>query len=254
MKVLIVEDEIAASDNLTYILKSINAEIEVLDVLDSIAGAIDYFSRPTEAVLVFMDIHLSDGISFEIFEKVKIEIPIIFTTAYDQYAVKAFKVNSLDYLLKPISEEDMLLAMDKFETFSTNSEAIENQLKGVLSLLQASNNTNYKLSYLIQKRDELIPIKVADIAYFFIDMGIVKAVTFEKQVYTLNKKLETIEEELDPTNFSRVNRQYILNKQSIDKLKFHFNGKLIVDVHPKTEERIIVSKLKASEIKAWLNS
>ncbi|MDG1804956.1 LytTR family DNA-binding domain-containing protein [Flavicella sp.] len=254
MKVVIVEDEIAASDNLTYILKSINSEIEVLNVIDSVADAIDYFSNPTEAVLVFMDIHLADGISFEIFEKVKIEIPIIFTTAYDQYAIQAFKVNSLDYLLKPVSEEDMEGALQKYEKASANSVAIEDQLKGVMSLLQASTNNNYKLSYLIQKRDELIPIKVADIAYFFIDMGIVKAVTFEKQEYTLNKKLETIEEELDPTNFTRVNRQYILNKQSIDKLKFHFNGKLIVDVHPKTEERIIVSKLKASEIKAWLNS
>lgn len=253
MKVVIVEDEIAASDNLTYILKSINPEIDVLTVIDSVADAIDYFSEPTEAVLVFMDIHLADGISFEIFEKVKIEIPIIFTTAYDQYAIQAFKVNSLDYLLKPISEEDMKVSLEKFEKSSENSDLIENQLKGVLSLLQASNN-NYKLSYLIQKRDELIPIKVSDIAYFYIEMGIVKAVTFDKQEYTLNKKLETIEEELDPSNFSRVNRQYVVNKQSIDKLKFHFNGKLIVEVHPKTEERIIVSKLKASEIKAWLNS
>lgn len=113
MKVVIVEDEIAASDNLTYILKSINSEIEVLNVIDSVADAIDYFSNPTEAVLVFMDIHLADGISFEIFEKVKIEIPIIFTTAYDQYAIQAFKVNSLDYLLKPVSEEDMEGALQK---------------------------------------------------------------------------------------------------------------------------------------------
>lgn len=180
MKVVIVEDEIAASDNLTYILESINPAIEVLTVIDSVSDAIEYFSKDTEAVLVFMDIHLADGISFEIFEKVKIEIPIIFTTAYDQYAIQAFKVNSLDYLLKPISEEDMSGALDKFNKSAVTSTEIESQLKGVLSLLQNTNN-NYKLSYLIQKRDELIPIKVSDIAYFFIDMSIVKAVTFDKQ-------------------------------------------------------------------------
>ncbi|WP_152286698.1 LytR/AlgR family response regulator transcription factor [Flavicella marina] len=253
MKVVIVEDEIAASDNLSHILKSIRPEIEILTVIDSVADAVDYFSEKNEASLVFMDIHLADGISFEIFEKTTIEVPIIFTTAYDQYAIQAFKVNSLDYILKPVSEEDIELALTKFEKTSFKNDSIEDQLKGVLSIIQNSN-TQYKLSYLIQKRDELIPIKVSDIAYFFIDTGVVKAVTFEKQSYTLNKKLETIELELDPSNFSRVNRQYILNKQAIDKLKFHFNGKLIVDVHPPAEERIIVSKLKASEIKAWLNS
>lgn len=251
MKVVIVEDEIAASDNLAYILKSINPEIEIVEVIDSVSDAIAYFSASTKAVLVFMDIHLSDGLSFEIFEKVKIEIPIIFTTAYDQYAIQAFKVNSLDYLLKPITEEDLKVGLEKFDKIHPNK--IEKQLLGVLTLLEESRN-QYKLSYLIQRRDELIPVKVADVAYFYIDMSIVKAVTFDKEEYVVNKKLETIEAELDPSDFSRVNRQYILNKQSIDKLKFHFNGKLIVVVHPKTSERIVVSKLKASELKSWLST
>lgn len=253
MKVVIVEDEIAASDNLTYILKSIEPNTEVLAVIDSVSDAIEYFSKPTDAVLVFMDIHLADGISFEIFQKVKIEIPIVFTTAYDQYAIQAFKVNSLDYLLKPISEEDLTISLDKFQKTKSSSIDIEDQLKGVLSLLETNNN-KFKSSYLIQKRDELIPIQISDIAYFFIDTSVVKARTFDKQVYTLNKKLETIESELDPAIFSRVNRQYILNKKCVNKLKFHFNGKLIVDVEPATEERVVVSKLKASEIKNWLNS
>jgi two-component system response regulator LytT len=253
MKVVIVEDEITASDNLSYLLNSINPSIEILIVIDSVSDAIDYFSNNSEAVLIFMDIHLADGISFEIFEKVKIEIPIIFTTAFDQYAIKAFKVNSLDYLLKPISEEDMIAALDKFKNKSLLPNQIENQLEGVLNLLQIAN-TKFKSSYLIQKRDELIPIQVSEIAYFYIDMSIVKAKTFDKREFTINKKLETIETELNPDYFSRVNRQYILNKKAIDKLKFHFNGKLIIDVTPSSSERIIVSKSKANNIKSWLNS
>lgn len=253
MKVVIVEDEIAANDNLVHILQKLRPEIEVLISIDSVSDAVEYFSQPTEAVLVFMDIHLADGISFEIFEQANIEIPIIFTTAFNMYAIQAFKVNSLDYLLKPITEDDMTVALEKFDKSSTNSNDIENQLKGVLSILEEKNN-KYKLSYLIQKRDELIPIQVADIAYFFIELSVVKAVTFDHKEYIVNKKLEKIEEELDPAGFSRVNRQYILNKQCIQKLKFHFNGKLIVDVNPKPQERIIVSKAKAVEIKSWLSS
>lgn len=254
MKVVLVEDEIAASENLSYILKSIKPDIEILKVIDSVSGAIEYFSSESEAVLVFMDIHLADGISFEIFETVNIKIPIIFTTAYDQYAIQAFKVNSLDHLLKPISEEDVAIALDKFNNSNQSSTLdIEKQLQGVLSLVKDSKK-KFKTSYLIQKRDELIPIQTSDIAYFYIDTSIVKAVTFENNEYVINKKLETIEIELDPVSFLRINRQYIVNKKSVEKLKFHFNGKLIVDLSPKTQERVVVSKLKASEVKNWLNS
>ena len=253
MKVVLVEDEIAASENLSHILTTLNPAIEIIKVIDSVSEGIAYFSSETEAVLVFMDIHLADGISFEIFEKVTIKIPIIFTTAYDQYAIQAFKVNSLDYLLKPIAEEEVAAALEKFNTTLLGSQDVEKQLQGVLSLLQSSN-TKYKSSYLIQKRDELIPIKTDDIAYFVIDTSVVKAVTFDKQEYVIHKKLETIEKELDPVSFLRVNRQYIVNKLSVEKLKFHFNGKLILDVKPSTQERIIISKLKASEVKSWLNS
>ena len=253
MKVVLVEDEIAASENLSHILTTLNPAIEIIKVIDSVSEGIAYFSSETEAVLVFMDIHLADGISFEIFEKVTIKIPIIFTTAYDQYAIQAFKVNSLDYLLKPIAEEEVAAALEKFNTTLLGSQDVEKQLQGVLSLLQSSN-TKYKSSYLIQKRDELIPIKTDDIAYFVIDTSVVKAVTFDKQEYVIHKKLETIEKELDPVSFLRINRQYIVNKLSVEKLKFHFNGKLILDVKPSTQERIIISKLKASEVKSWLNS
>ena len=127
------------------------------------------------------------------------------------------------------------------------------QLQGVLSLLEASNKS-YKTTYLIQRRDELIPVNVSDIAYFYIEASVVKVVTFNKQEYVVNKKLENIELELNPENFLRINRQFIVNKKAVKKLQFHFNGKLIADIEPPFHDRVLVSKLKASEVKSWLNA
>lgn len=253
MKVVIVEDEIAASENLTYLLQTIDPGIEVLKVLDSVASSVSYFSEFTEAELVFMDIHLADGVSFEIFDRVKVTSPIIFTTAYDQYAIKAFKVNSVDYLLKPLNEEELSEAIIKFRNSSPQAQPINNQIQGMLELLQTKSKT-YKTTYLVQKRDELIPVKTEDIAYFYIDTGIVKAVTSNNQTYTISKKLEDIELELNPTDFHRVNRQFILNRAAVANMKFYFNGKLIININPPSPERIVVSKAKASDVKNWMNS
>ncbi len=253
MKVVIVEDEIAASENLTYLLHTIDPNIEVLKVLDSVASSVAYFSKSTEAELVFMDIHLADGISFEIFDQVRITTPVIFTTAYDQYAIKAFKVNSVDYLLKPLNEEELSEAIVKFKNNTTTTQPANNQIQSMLKLLQTQSKT-YKAMYLVQKRDELVPVKTEDIAYFYIDTGIVKAVTSNNQSYTISKKLEDIELELNPADFHRVNRQFIINKIAVANMKFYFNGKLIMNVNPPSSERIVISKAKASDVKNWINS
>jgi len=253
MKVVIVEDEIAASENLAYLINTIDSNIEILTVLDSVKAAVDYFSEPNEAQLVFMDIHLADGISFEIFEQVKLTTPVIFTTAYDQYAIKAFKVNSIDYLLKPINEEELKEAINKFKKNAGESTPINNQLEGMLQLLQ-SKSKSFKTTYLVHQRDELLPVKVNDIAYFYIETGIVKGVTFSNKSYVLDKKLEDIENELNPDHFHRVNRQFIINREAITNIKFYFNGKLIINVNPPFSERIVASKAKASEVKQWMNS
>lgn len=253
MKVVIIEDEITASENLVYLLNQIDTSIEVLSVIDTVKASISYFSEPNDAELVFMDIHLADGISFEIFKQVQIKIPIIFTTAYDQYAIQAFKVNSIDYLLKPLNNEELSGAIDKLKKLTNTQQHSDQQMKGLLALLQEKNKS-YKTTYLVQKRDELVPVKVANIAYFYIETGIVKAVTFQKENYIINKKLEDIETELDPAIFLRVNRQFILNKNAIVNLKFYFNGKLIVKTEPSFSERIVISKAKANEVKDWMNT
>ncbi|WP_109300951.1 LytTR family DNA-binding domain-containing protein [Aquimarina sp. AU474] len=253
MKVVIVEDEIAASDNLTFLLNSIDDTIEILQVVDSVKSAIEYFSKPSEVVLIFMDIHLADGISFEIFEKVTINTPIIFTTAFDQYAIKAFKVNSIDYLLKPIDEDELSEAVQKFKNSSGREGSLNTQISGMLQLLEA-NKKEYKATYLVHHRDELLPIKTENIMYFYIDIGTVKAITIENKTYTIDKKLEDIEAELDPEVFYRVNRQFIIQKNAISNIKQYFNGKLIVNITPVAKERIVVSKAKSTTFKNWVNT
>jgi len=254
MKIIIVEDEIAASENLAYLLHEIDSKIEIVTVLDSVKLAVDYFSKSIDADLVLMDIHLADGISFEIFDQVKINIPVIFTTAYDQYAIKAFKVNSIDYLLKPIVEEELSAALDKFKNLTTVTEVETNQqMKGLLEMLQVKNKL-YKSTYLVSQRDEILPLSINTIAFLYIDTGIVKAVTDDNKSYAIDKKLEDIEEELDPSLFFRANRQFIVNKKAIESIKLYFNGKLIINTNPVFSERIVVSKAKAPIFKKWMDS
>ena len=199
-----------------------------------------------------MDIHLADGISFEIFQQVPIRTPIIFTTAYDQYAIKAFKVNSIDYLLKPIAEEDLKHAIDKFRTITDHSSH-QTQLTEVLEVLKGASKT-YKSVYLVQQRDTLIPLSVDSIAYFMIENGIVKAVTEDTNSYTLDKKLEDLETELNPQLFFRANRQFIIQRKAIVNLQLYFNGKLILNIIPQPSETVIISKAKAPLLKNWIHS
>ncbi|GAB1307659.1 LytTR family DNA-binding domain-containing protein [Urechidicola sp. KH5] len=256
MKIIIFEDEIAASDNLTYMLQAIDPSIEIVKVLASVADAVTYFEGIYKADLITMDIHLADGLSFEIFEKVKIDIPVIFTTAYDQYAIKAFKVNSIDYLLKPIDEDELREALQKFKNSrdKIDSNTVSNQMQGLIDMLQSQQKPAYKTTYLVHHRDELLPLKTDNIAYFYIDLGMVKAVSKENQTFILDKKLEDIEAELPPEIFFRANRQFILNKAAISNIKFYFNGKLIVNTKPPSKERIVVSKAKATLFKTWVDS
>ncbi|WP_373519011.1 LytR/AlgR family response regulator transcription factor [Pricia sp.] len=253
MKVLIIEDELAASENLTYLLHSIDKDIEVVNVLDSVKSSLDFFSKSHDAELVFMDIHLADGISFEIFEQARIDIPVVFTTAYNQYALKAFKFNSIDYLLKPIDKDELADALQQFKVQNKGKGIDDQQVEGLLDLIQTKRK-KFKTTFLVSRRDELIPLKTEKIAYFRIDTGVVKAVTSDNKAYSVDDKLEDIEEELDSHLFHRANRQFIINKDAVVNLKTYFNGKLIVEVKPVSDERIIISKAKATEFKDWLGS
>jgi two-component system LytT family response regulator len=200
-----------------------------------------------------MDIHLADGISFEVFDQVEIKLPIIFTTAYDQYALKAFKVNSIDYLLKPIDEEELADALERFKEQTRQQGMDGQQMNSLLRLIQ-TRPIPYKQTFLVSMGDQLLPIKTENIAYFFIDTSVVKAVTTDDRSYALDLKMEEIEDSLDPAVFYRANRQFIIKRDVIVNIKYHFNGKLLVSVKPSSNERIIVSKAKSSNFKKWMGS
>lgn len=254
MKVLIVEDEIAASENLAYLLGNLDRTIEVVGVLDSVKNTVAYFRQPREIDLVFLDIHLADGLSFEIFDSVKIEAPIIFTTAYDQYALKAFKLNSIDYLLKPIDKDELSGSLEQYRSHIKGKNGlVDVQVASLLSLIKGQRKTN-KTTFLVNHRDELIPLKTMQLAYFYIDTGIVKVKTHDNHTYAIDKKLEDLENELNPEIFCRVNRQFIICKNAIANIKYYFGGKLIINVNPVFEERIIISKAKAPDFKKWMDS
>ncbi|NKI27316.1 response regulator transcription factor [Arenibacter sp. 6A1] len=252
MKVVIVEDELAASENLAFLLKNLEDSIEILAVLDSVKASIAYFSKNHEADLVFMDIHLADGLSFEIFDSIKIEAPIIFTTAYDQYSLQAFKVNSIDYLLKPIDEDELASSLEQYKGQFKGKGLYNDQVTGLLNLMN-TKKTTYKSMYLVPHRDELIPLKTENIAYLYIDTGIVKAVTNDNQTYIMEQNLEDLESDLNPSEFFRLNRQFIVKRDTISGIKQYFNGKLIVNVNPPSPEKIVVSRAKSPEFKNWMN-
>lgn len=253
MKVVIVEDERAASENLIYHLKRLEPAVEVLEVLDSVKSAVSYFSAAHSAELVFMDIHLADGLSFEIFEKVSIKAPVIFTTAYDQYALKAFKVHSIDYLLKPINEPELGDALRQFKTQLHGKADMDQQLERLLSMMNIKKRI-YKSTILVSQRDQILPLKTDTIAYLYIETGIVKLITRDNQTFLLEKTLEDMENELDPDVFCRLNRQCLANREAIAHITQYFNGKLIVKLDPPLKERVVVSKAKAREFKDWLGS
>jgi len=252
MNIIIIEDEIAACENFIFLLHQINPEIEVIKTLDSVRSAIHYFQNNNEVDLIFMDIHLGDGIAFEIYEEVTISTPIIFTTAYDQYAIKAFKVNSVDYLLKPINKEELRNAIAKFEENSASIQDIK-KIQKILAEIKQQNKT-YKTTFLVHQRESLIPLKTEKIAFFNIDSGIVKGTTHSNESFIMDRKMEDLISEIDPSLFYRVNRQLIVQRTAIKKINYSFNGKLTLTVSPKFIESIIISKAKSTHFKEWMRN
>ena len=193
-RVVIVEDETAAAVNLRSMLKSINPNVEVLDVLESVEEAVEFFSKGVEADVVFMDIHLADGDSFRIFQSVDIAVPIIFTTAYDEYALQAFKVNSIDYLLKPYKEEDLKRALEKLQRLTATERATATER---VEAMATTAETDALRTILIRFKDKLIPISMEDVAYFYTFSERVTLTTLDGATYTIDKTLETLTNMLD---------------------------------------------------------
>lgn len=252
MKAIIIEDENFAVENLRYLLQTIEPDLQIIDVIDTVIDSIDFFNQNNDFDLIFMDIHLADGNSFEILKEVYPAAPIIFTTAYDNYAIKAFKVNSIDYLLKPIQETELKNAIQKFKNLSNINDFSAVQIQDLRSLFQLKQQ-KFRQSYLVQKGDKLIPIATHDFAFFFIKNGVVRGTTNGNITYHLDAKLEDLENELNPNDFFRANRQYLIQRYAIKNLSFYNNGRLIINTSPNSIEQIIVSKANKPKIKSWLN-
>lgn len=251
MKALIIEDEVLAAQSLQKLVSEVAPETEIISILQSIEESVAWFGENPMPDLVFMDIHLADGSSFAIFEQVQITCPIIFTTAYDEYALKAFEVSSIDYLLKPINRNDLTRAMNKFKTL-VNNQSFDNQ--AITSLLQRLGASKvYKSCFLVPERDKLIPLATANIAYFYIDTKTVKAVTLDERTYYMSQTLDDIMVQLNPDDFFRANRQFIVSRKAIKDLTIWFGNKLSLNLSVKIPEEIIISKAKVAEFKNWFS-
>lgn len=254
MKILLVEDEAPASRRLEKMIKEILPTAEIVGILDSVSHAITFFQTLPTLDLVFMDIQLADGLSFEIFENVQINVPIIFTTAFDEYALRAFKVNSIDYLLKPIDKDELKKALDKWQALHSNK--VENPLQQNLAQLikqLQGNKKEYKSRFLVKMGEKLISVPEQEIAYFQAEDKIVFLHTQASKKYILDYTLDELEDALNPQSFFRLNRQIITHFASIKSINTYFNGKLKIILLPETSEEVIVSREKSPALKEWLD-
>ncbi len=250
MKVLIIEDEKLASDRLIEILNEVNPELEVLGAIKSVEAAIMWFENNNAPDLLISDIQLLDGTSFEIFSQVEIQCPVIFTTAYDQYAIKAFEVNSIDYLLKPIQAEKLKAALSKVDAQSQKGSGIDmDQLKALIQ----GEKVEYKSRFLIKVGQKIRAIPVEKIAYFYTRDKLTYIVTFENQKYPLDHTLEEVDGMLNPKNFFRANRKFIVHFDSVRDIHPYFKGRVKLGLEPDIDEDIVISTEKTPAFKKWLD-
>ena len=253
INIILVEDEVYNLRLLEEMIKKIRPGWKVEKTFDSVMGTVNWLQENPHPDLLFMDIQLADGLCFSVFDQVEVKSMVIFTTAYDNYAIRAFKVNSIDYLLKPFKEKDLEAAIEKFENFRflSGDTGKKHDYSEILEAVRKGEK-KYRKRFLVSKGDGFFTLTTNDIAYFYSESRITTAVTFTRQNHVVDYSLEAIEEELDPECFFRVNRQLIVNVRSIDRVDNYFAGKLKVRLNPSFHNEVTVSRLKAGDFKVWL--
>jgi DNA-binding LytR/AlgR family response regulator len=246
MKVVIVEDERLASKRLERLLKIVEPGAEVVQILESVDDAVNWFPQNPKPDLIFMDIQLDDGISFEIFDAVKIDCPVIFTTAYNEYAIRAFKVNSVDYLLKPIEQEALEAAIQKFKKLFATTGDFETKLAKVFGQISAK----YKSRFFVKVGIRYQSIPVENICCFFVEERSTFLKTKQDKSYDLDYSLEQLQNMVDPGQFFRINRNYLVNINCIEEIISYSTNRLKIKVG-KTEQ--IVSREKVADFKQWMD-
>jgi len=256
LNVVLVEDEPVTARNLAHLLQTIDDSINIITTLPGVEEAVDWFKTNTSKYdLVFMDIKLADGLSFDIFKQVDIQTPVIFVTAYNDYGITAFKNNGIDYILKPFDREELEQALTKFRKFTSHNETSidNNQLTQLIAQISGGNKL-YKKSFLVHFRDKLIPIEAASISYFYTANEIVYAYLTDGHTYVMDFTIDALMKQLDPDAFFKANRQFIVNRKAITEVEFFFNSRLSIKIKPAPPEQILVSKARVPEFKTWMNS
>lgn len=249
MKIVIIEDEQLAVDRFKQVLSEIES-VEVLKVLDTVASSVSYLQTAPPADLLFMDIQLGDGKSFEILDEVEVRCPVIFITAFDEFAIQAFKYNSIDYLLKPVKKADLEFAIEKYK--NTRKELFDYKgLAGIMSQFKQEGR-EYKTRFLVKKGTRFFSINAADVAHVYTRERVQYIKTFDGKDYILDTNLDELEKQLNPRDFFRVNRQFIVNHSAVEQALAWFDGKMKLLIAPPSYEDIVISRLRANEFKKWL--
>lgn len=249
MKAIIIEDEKLSAEHLCLLLSKIDASIEVIAIFDSVKKTIEAFKKEIKADVLFVDIHLADGLSFDIFSKMAIDIPVIFTTAYDEYAIKAFKLNSVDYLLKPIGISDLKQAIEKLKKIKSNQSTI---LEGISNVYQ-SLNKQYKNRFMIKIGDHIISVKTENVFHFIAEDGITMMVTNTAKRYPVDYTLDQLEQLISPTEFFRINRKVLISINAVEKVSSYFNSRYKINSDVLDGDASIVSRERVNDFKLWLD-
>ena len=251
MKVVIIEDEKLSAEHLTVLLQKIDSSIVVVESFDTISASVTAFKEGLNADLIFMDIHLADGNSFEIFNQIELEIPVIFTTAFDNYAIQAFKQNSVDYLLKPIAFADLQFALEKFK--KQQQFGNKDLISSIASAYQQINK-EYKTRFLVKLGQTIDTITTEEIHHFETKESLSFLVTNKGNRYLIDYTLDQLESMLQPKNFFRINRKIILHIQSIEKVTTYFNSRLSITTKFLDSDAKIVSRDRVNDFKKWLDN
>ncbi|HTI90241.1 MAG TPA: LytTR family DNA-binding domain-containing protein [Puia sp.] len=250
MNVLIIEDEIKTAKELRRLIEGLDDTIRVLDIVSSVRSAVKWLNDHPSPDLIFSDIQLADGLSFDIYREVTVSAPVIFCTAFDEYAIQAFQANSIDYLLKPIDEDKLAQSLEKYKNLKKFFDP--RMGNNSLSKLAGQLENNFKRSLLIYLREKIIPIKTGEIAYIHLANGLVTLVTRQEHKYVTQYNMEQLESMLDPQQFFRANRQFIINREIVQDVEQYFNRRLFLKLSFPTPEKIIISKVRSSEFLHWM--
>ena len=250
MKAIIIEDEKLSAEHLMHLLKKIDASITVVDTFDTVKKSVDALKNGVPADLLFVDVHLADGISFDIFSKIFIDTPVIFTTAYDEYAIKAFTLNSVDYLLKPIGIDDLKRALEKFKKLNQPIQSNTIQQVGESYHTEAKQHKN---RFMVKMGDVISSVKTDEISCFVSEDGMVLLITTSGKKYVIDYTLDNLESLIDSDTFFRINRKVIIHINSIQKISTYFNSRLKLSFPSLSEDDSIVSRERVNDFKKWLD-